>query len=124
MDMESAKTYLLNKPEVSESFPFYLDTPVYKLYDKVFAILGNRDGPGINLKCDPDQALALRDIFKGVTPGYHMNKKHWNTVQFDSDVPDSEIERLIDHSYALILSKLPKAKQKYIHTHYELDNTG
>jgi len=80
--------------------------------------MGNHDGPGINLKCDPDQALALRDIFKGITPGYHMNKKHWNTIQFGSDVPDGEIKRLIDHSYTLIFTKLPKAKQKYMSIHY------
>ncbi len=95
MDTESARTYLLNKPETIESFPFDPETAVFKLHDKVFAIIGDHDGPGINLKCDPDQSLALRDIFKGITPGYHMNKKHWNTVQFGSDVPDGEIERLI-----------------------------
>lgn len=118
MDTESARTYLLNKPEAIESFPFDAVTPVYKLHDKIFAIMGNHDGPGINLKCDPDQSLALRDIFKGITPGYHMNKKHWNTVQFNTDVPDGEIERLIDHSYGLILNNLPKTKQKYMATHY------
>lgn len=118
MDTESARTYLLNKPEATESFPFGPETYVYKLHDKVFAIIGEHDGPGINLKCDPDQALALRDIFSGITAGYHMNKKHWNTIQFDGDVPDGEIERLIDHSYALILNKLPKTAQKYMNTHY------
>lgn len=118
MDTEQARQYLLNKPEATESFPFGADIHVFKLHGKIFAIIGSHDGPGINLKCDPDQALALRDIFSGVTPGYHMNKKHWNTIKFDQDVPDGEIERLIDHSYALILNNLPKTKQKYMATHY------
>lgn len=112
---ETVQSYLLSKPEVTENFPFGPDTYVYRLKEKVFAILSvngvRGSGASINLKCDPDQALALRDIFEGVIPGYHMNKKHWNTVHLNSDVPDAEIERLIDHSYSLILSQMYSASK-------------
>ena len=115
MDFNEAKKYLLAKPESEESYPFYPDTPVFKLKGKIFAILSTDEGkPRLNLKCDPDQALALRDIFDGVIPGYHMNKKHWNTLLLQSDIPEPEIERMIDHSYQLIFDKLPKATQKLL----------
>ena len=65
----------------------------------------------MNLKCDPEQALALRDIFTAVVPGYHMNKAHWNTVILDGSIPRGEIERMIDHSYGLVVKGLPKAQR-------------
>ena len=80
-----------------------------KVRDKMFATLSEEQGEGrMNLKCDPDQAQALRDIFAAVTPGYHMNKKHWNTLKLDGSIPRGEIERMIDHSYALVVGGLPK----------------
>lgn len=104
------RQYLLSRPESTECFPFGEQTAVYKVRDKVFALffLDFRGHPGMNLKCDPDQALALRDVFESVIPGYHMNKKHWNTVILDGSIPDAEIERMIDHSYAQVIRGLRK----------------
>lgn len=115
MDYQTSKQYLLSKPEAEESEPFGEGVPVFKVSNKVFAILGMNDGVGqLNLKCDPDEALALRDIFDAVIPGYHMNKKHWNTVILDGTVPAGEIERMIDHSYALIVKGLKKLEREGI----------
>lgn len=109
MDVDTARQYLLGKPEALEDYPFGPDVAVMKVRDKMFATLSEEQGEGrMNLKCDPDQALALRDIFPAVLPGYHMNKKHWNTIKLDASIPDGEIERMIDHSYALVVGGLPK----------------
>jgi len=109
MDAKAAQAYLLSKPEAREDFPFGPDVAVMKVRDKMFATLGEEQGEGrMNLKCDPDQALALRDIFEAVIPGYHMNKKHWNTIKLDGSIPVGEIQRMIDHSYALVVAGLPK----------------
>ena len=78
----------------------------------MFATLGERLGNAqMNLKCDPAQAMELRDIFEAVIPGYHMNKKHWNTVILDQSIPPSEIERMIDHSYGLVVKSLKKSER-------------
>ena len=88
---------------------------VYKVRNKMFATLGWEDGIArSNLKCDPDYAVAMRQMFSGVLPGYHMNKRHWNTVMIDGSVPDSEVLGLIDHSYALVAKSLPKAERTAI----------
>ena len=109
MDVDAARQYLLGKPEAIEDYPFGPDVAVMKVRGKMFATLGEEQGEGrMNLKCDPDQALALRDIFDAVMPGYHMNKKHWNTLKLDGSIPRGEIERMIDHSYALVVGGLPK----------------
>ena len=109
MDVDAARQYLLGKPEAIEDYPFGPDVAVMKVRGKMFATLGEEQGEGrMNLKCDPDQALALRDIFDAVMPGYHMNKKHWNTIKLDGSIPRGEIERMIDHSYALVVGGLPK----------------
>tara|TARA_B100000676_G_scaffold310925_1_gene379009 strand:- start:104 stop:502 length:399 start_codon:yes stop_codon:yes gene_type:complete len=109
MDVETARHYLLGKPEAVEDYPFGPEVAVMKVRDKMFATLGEEQGEGrMNLKCDPDQALALRDIFEAVIPGYHMNKKHWNTIKLDGSIPEGEIQRMIDHSYALVVGGLPK----------------
>ncbi len=109
MDVEAARRYLLGKPEAVEDFPFGPDVAVMKVRDKMFATLGQEGGEGrMNLKCDPDQALALRDIFTAVLPGYHMNKKHWNTIKLDGSIPEGEIQRMIDHSFALVVGGLSK----------------
>ncbi len=112
MDVETARQYLLGKPEALEDYPFGPDVAVMKVRGKMFATLSTFEGEGrMNLKCDPDQALALRDIFAAVQPGYHMNKKHWNTVCLDGSIPQGELERMIDHSYSLVLIGLPKAER-------------
>jgi len=120
MTFSELRTYLLSKPATDEAFPFGVDTHVFKLRGKVFAILfEDKDekrniGPGINLKCHPDQSPGLRDLFEGITPGYHMNKKHWNTIKLNSDVPEGEITRLVDHSYELIFDSLTKKDQLFL----------
>lgn len=122
MDYNAAKQYLLNKPEAEESEPFGDDIPVFKVRNKIFAILGVNEGIAqVNLKCDPDEALALRDIFDAVIPGYHMNKKHWNTVILNGSIPKGEIERMIDHSYGLIVKGLKKREREGLEITYGKD---
>ena len=101
--------YCSSLPEAKEDYPFGLDVQVFKIKDKLFAILTKRQGiHRINLKCHPEEALILREIFEGVLPGYHMNKMHWNTVLINNSIPDEEIKRMIDRSYCLVVRKLKK----------------
>ena len=119
MDYKTAQAYLLSKPEAVEDFPFGPDVAVYKVKNKMFATLATNDGIAqTNLKCDPDEALALRDIFTSVIPGYHMNKKHWNTVILDGDVPVFEVERMIDNSYGLVVKGLKKVERQALELSY------
>ncbi len=93
----------------SYSFPFGPDTMVFKVAGKVFGLIYEKeDILRLNLKCDPEHALELRDVFNSVVPGYHMNKKHWNTLLLDGELPPGEIERQIEHSYLQVVNKLPK----------------
>jgi len=102
MNIETIREYCISKKGVTEGFPFGEDTLVFKVNGKIFA-LANLDGElSINLKCDPAFAIELRELYSSVTPGYHMNKKHWNTVILDGSVPDKEIFEWIDHSYDLV----------------------
>jgi predicted DNA-binding protein (MmcQ/YjbR family) len=104
---------LLSQPEAIEDFPFGSDVAVMKIGGKMFATLAEKDGmASTNLKCDPHEALMLRDIFPAVKPGYHMNKLHWNTVVLDGSVPVGEIKRMIDRSYALVVKNLRKAERR------------
>lgn len=113
MDAARARLHFLGLPEAFEDYPFGPDVAVFKVARKMFGTLAFRDGmPNINLKCDPAEALALRDIFAAVKPGYHMNKVHWNTVDLDSTVPTREIARMIDSSYALVVRSLRKAERE------------
>ena len=112
MNYAEARSYLLEMPESVEDYPFYPDILVPKVKGKMFATLSQRNGIGqMNLKCDPDEAVALRDIFPSVSPGYHMNKKHWNTVTLDGNIPSNEIKRMIENSYYLVVMKLPKLQR-------------
>ena len=105
MNIESLREYCISKKNVTESFPFGEDTLVFKVNEKIFALV-NLDGDlSINLKCDPALALELRERHPSVTPGYHMNKKHWNTVRIDGSVADTEIFSWIDHSYQRVTGK-------------------
>ena len=105
MDIVALRDYCISKKEASESFPFGEDTLVFKVKEKIFALV-NLDGDlSINLKCDPGLAIDLRERFLAVTPGYHMNKKHWNTVMLNGSVPEKEVFSWIDHSYNLIIGK-------------------
>ena len=111
-DFQQCRDYCLMQLQSVEVFPFGPDASVYTVAGTIFAILGEEHGVArVNLKCDPAEALMLRDIFPAVTPGYHMNKQHWNTVLLDGSVPDNEIKRQIENSYQLIVNSLPKAKR-------------
>ena len=113
MQVDAFREYCLGQAGVTESSPFGPDNLVFKVGGKMFALLAlDEIPPAANLKCDPDHALELRDRFEEVTPGYHMNKKHWNTVQLVGGIPEAEIRRMIDHSYALVVQGLPKAQRE------------
>ena len=112
MDFETLRSYLLGKPEAIEDFPFDTTTLVLKVGGKMFALLGIDAEPlRINLKCDPLKAELLRERYAAVLPGYHMNKRHWNTVVLDGSLSDAEIRAMIDESYALVVRGLPKARR-------------
>ena len=109
MKKEKVRNYFLSCPESYEDFPFGEEITIFKVKNKWFGLLVEREGNlQINLKSDPDEALILRDLFKSVLPGYHMNKKHWNTVILDGSIPEKEIEAMIYSSYVLIVEKLKK----------------
>lgn len=113
MNYDEARNYLLGRPEAWEDYPFGPGVAVIKVLDKMFATLGTEDGVArMNLKCEPNEALMLRDIFDAVLSGYHMNKRHWNTVLLDQSIPRGEIERMIDNSYALVIQGLPSRQRK------------
>ena len=113
MNIESLRAHCLSKKGATEDFPFDEDTLVFRVMGKIFALMGLEWVPvGINLKCDPEWAVELRERYGAVQPGYHMNKKHWNTVTCDGTIPDSEIRDMIDHSYDLIVKGLKKADRE------------
>jgi predicted DNA-binding protein (MmcQ/YjbR family) len=113
MDLAQFREYCLGKPRATESTPFGPDVLVFKVSDKMFALATLDEVPTIaNLKCDPDLALELRDRYEQVTPGYHMNKKHWNSVEIESGIPDAELRKMIDHSYDLVAKILAKSTAK------------
>ena len=114
MDTETFRKYCIQKKHTTESFPFDDSTLVFKLNNKIFALLSleEEERKSCNLKCNPEKAIMLREEYSGIIPGYHMNKKHWNTVAFDKDVSDQLIYELIDHSYALILHSFSKKIQR------------
>ena len=130
MNFEQCCQYLQSKPEAQLSYPFNPEVRVYKVCDKMFALIsptGNpmqsrpNQTPWLNLKCEPHHAQELRDIFASIIPAYHMNKKHWNTLILNGDIPQGEIERLIDHSYALVTSQLSKVKKRPLELKYSKD---
>ena len=114
MDFDAARSYLAGKPEAFEDYPFGPDVLVLKIAGKMFATLSETPGHAarMNLKCDPDEAVMLRDIFSSVLPGYHMNKRHWNTIVLDGSIPRGEIERMIDNSYSLVVAGLPRRQRQ------------
>ncbi|KGO90897.1 MmcQ/YjbR family DNA-binding protein [Flavobacterium subsaxonicum] len=110
--------YCLSKKGVTEHFPFDEDTLVFKVGGKMFALssLSNWESgkAAVNLKCDPERAVALREEYSGVVPGFHMSKVHWNTVTINSDVPVKVLRELIDHSYELVFNSLTKKGREEI----------
>lgn len=112
MNIETIREYCLSKKGVTESFPFDEITLVFKVSGKIF-LLTTLDGElSINVKCDPEKAIELRELYPSVVPGYHMNKKHWNTVFINGTLTNSLILSFIDHSYDLIRLSLSKNQQK------------
>ena len=108
MDLPEAVDHCLAKPGATESTPFGPEALVYKVNGKIFAIAVPDDvPPRMNLKCDPDRALVLRDDHPAILPGYHMNKKHWNTLVLDGSLPTPLVRELIDHSYTLVSASRP-----------------
>jgi predicted DNA-binding protein (MmcQ/YjbR family) len=109
MNIESLQQYCLSKPATEETLPFGPDTLVYKVCGKAF-LLTSLDAEQLrfNVKCDPDLAQELREQYACVQPGYHMNKKHWNTIIADGSVSSKQLTEWIDHSYELVVSSLPK----------------
>ena len=109
MNIEELREYCMDKKHVTESFPFDNETLVFKVMNKMFALTGINNNPlSVNLKCDPEKAVALREEYSCVLPGYHMSKQHWNTVVIDGSVPDKLVKEWIDESYNMIVASLPK----------------
>ncbi len=102
MDIVELRDYCISKPDVTESFPFDEDTLVFKVNGKIFALTNLTGDLTINLKCNPEKAVELREMYPAVEPGYHMNKQHWNTIRVDGSISTSLIKEWIDHSYSLV----------------------
>ncbi len=110
MDLDTLRTTLLAQPGTTEDFPFGPDPLVLKVGGKMFALVALNQNPlRISLKCDPTHAELLRDQYSAIQPGYHLNKRHWNTIILDGSIPHSEILALIDESYRLVVKGLPKS---------------
>jgi predicted DNA-binding protein (MmcQ/YjbR family) len=107
LNVEQFRSYCLAKRGVTEEFPFGEETLVYKVMGKMFALADVTLFESINLKCDPELAAELREQYPAVQPGYHMNKKHWNTVLMDGSLPDKLVKNWIDNSYNLVVASLP-----------------
>ncbi|HVK47451.1 MAG TPA: MmcQ/YjbR family DNA-binding protein [Pseudobacter sp.] len=108
MNIDTLRAYCLSKPAVEETLPFGPDTLVFKVAGKVFLLTGLDSDPlSFNVKCDPDLAVELRERYDAVQPGYHMNKKHWNTITVDGSVSGKLLREWIDHSYELVVNSLP-----------------
>ena len=108
MDIEYYREYCLKKPGVTEGFPFDSSTLVFKVMNKMFALCDVDTFAFVNLKCDPERAIQLREQYDSIKPGYHMNKAHWNSLYIDGTIPDNLFLELVDHSYELIVESLPK----------------
>jgi predicted DNA-binding protein (MmcQ/YjbR family) len=114
MNIELIREYCLKKKFVTEELPFNEESPVYKVMGKIFLIASLQPPISINLKCDPEKAVELREKYDSVRPGYHMNKMHWNTVEIDNSVPDKLIYEWIDHSFELVVKRLKRQDQEKI----------
>lgn len=118
MDISVLYDYCLNKRGTTEEFPFDEETLVFKVGGKIYLLVNltkwEQGNPAINLKCDPDRAEELRAAYNEITPGYHMSKKHWNTLQLNGSLSWSLIQELIDHSYELVFTNLTKKLKEEI----------
>ena len=111
MNIERFRELCLEKPGTTEETPFGPDTLVFKVMGKIFALTDLNTFESVNLKCDPERAVVLREENQGISPGYHMSKLHWNTVTTDGSVKDALMQDMLDHSYALVVASLPKKVQ-------------
>ena len=110
MHLDTLRACCLALPAVEECFPFDEETLVFKVGGKMFALIGlDALPPAVVLKCDPERAVELREQYEAVQPGYHMNKKHWNTVLISTGASENQLRELIDHSYNLVVASLPKS---------------
>jgi len=112
MNIEEFRDYCLMKQGASETFPFDKTTLVFKVMNKMFALTNLEGGFSINLKCDPEIAISLREQHPSVTPGYHMNKKHWITVIVNGGIEDEILYKWVDNSYKLVVDSLPVRLRK------------
>jgi predicted DNA-binding protein (MmcQ/YjbR family) len=102
--------FCLGRPGAQETYPFGDGVAVFKVGGRMFALVDLGDGPGVvNLKCDPARALELRDAYAGIRPGYHQDKRHWNSVDLDGSVEDDLVRELVEDSYDLVVARLPRA---------------
>jgi predicted DNA-binding protein (MmcQ/YjbR family) len=108
MNIEELREICISKAGVTEEFPFDNSALVFKVMGKMFALTNIDKYESVNLKCDPERAVELRETYSGIIPGWHMNKTHWNTVLVDGSVDDSLLVELVQHSYDLVVSKLTK----------------
>ena len=109
MDLETLKAHALAKPAATQDFPFDEETMALRVKNKIFALVPTKASPlQANLKCDPNWADILRQTYSAVKPGWHMNKRHWNTVVFDGSIADDEILEMVDHAYDQVVKGLPK----------------
>jgi predicted DNA-binding protein (MmcQ/YjbR family) len=117
MDIEAFRNYCISKKGVAEEFPFGEDILVFKVMGKVFALLPLETPGRANLKCDPEYAVELRETHDGIiVPGFHMNKKHWNTLYFENQLSPKLIGELVDHSYGLVVAGLPRKDRAVLAT--------
>jgi predicted DNA-binding protein (MmcQ/YjbR family) len=114
MNIELLREHCIAKKAVTEEFPFGEDTLVFKVAGKMFALTSLSEPTSVNLKCDPELVEGYRQQYNAVQPGYHMNKKHWNTVLFNEDLKDSLLLQMVTDSYMLVVAGLPKAEREKI----------
>jgi predicted DNA-binding protein (MmcQ/YjbR family) len=115
MDIETLRLHCLSKPGTTEGFPFGPNVLVFKVMNKMYALIGMDEPTRVNLKCDPAHAIELRERHPEVQPGYHMNKQQWNTVSFLGALTDAHILSMVDDSYRLIAASLPAKTRAELH---------
>ncbi|MEM1350661.1 MAG: MmcQ/YjbR family DNA-binding protein, partial [Myxococcota bacterium] len=115
VELEDIRELCLSKPFVTEGFPFDSSTLVLKVHGKMFALMGLEVYPStVHLKCEPERAIELREQYDAVAPGYHMNKRHWNTLTLDGSLPSALVAELVEHSYDRVVAGLKKAQREEI----------
>lgn len=112
MNIEDLRNYCLSKKATTEELPFDEQILCFKVLDKVFALTDIENFQFVNMKCDPEKAVELREQYDEIRPAYHMNKKHWNSVYMDASLSDQFVKELVDHSYEMVVHKMTKKQQK------------